>query len=383
MMISTSIPETDANDGPSDHLDRYGAPPGISILTVGDGDFSCSLAILRAYGCRVAKLVATTLLPSESELLATYPYPSTNRILNDLKKRSSKLDATEVTILFGVDATQLHVNETIVSLGPFDYILFHHPHLGYARDGWNCPPDLATRHSSLLAHYLYSAREILADGVPKCVPAPYIEERPWRASTRDGHVPCIHVCLCAGQSKSWKLKAILSRLNLEYNEPPRFAGKPLFPRLIASSPFEEEKDDHIPFNVPSKECEATDYWLRQYGYNHQPTHPATTQLSPIINSHHHFFRKNASMRVNFKHDDWHYVLKGLSSDSTPEDIDPSPFAHNGNQSSDVVCRICRRIFENSNALRDHWRVPALPVASSLAVEVDLGVNQRLKRRMPG
>lgn len=370
--------------------------PPLSMLTVGEGDFSCSLAILRAYGVnhQIARLVATTLLVNEMELFETYPYTSTREILHKLKKPSNEYGGAEVTIVFGVDATQLHLDTTVVSLGPYDYILFHHPHLGYTKD--RGVPDLATRHSILLAHYLYSAKQLLFDPVLHDDMCTVEEEQPSTATTTidTKKTPCIHVCLCAGQSKSWKLEKILSRLDLEYNECPRFVNKPIFPYLSPISvPLLNSHNTESSKLVSSQ----TNCWLGQYGYNHQPTHPATTRLSVTVNSHHHFFRKRNRTADNKtrdktvkddvrsrdvvadhnckKQDD---ITLGTSNPDGVVNVHQGPC--NGNDSSDdFVCFICHQRFLTGNGMKDLFKAPARPIHAAQAIDVDLEANQRLKK----
>jgi Domain of unknown function (DUF2431) len=237
----------------------------LCILVVGDGDFSGSLAILRAYRQHIRELVATSLVSCRAEVEALYP--TAREILEEL-------EANDVcTILFGVDATKLHLDSRLRMRGSFDFILFQHPHLGHQDQGVatalpmgdDVDPTklpkyaiLARRHSSLLAHYLHSSRELI------------------RASG-DQRLSMVHLCLCAGQSKSWQLERHIRRLGLEYNQRPIFASNPLWPHLEASAPT-------------SIGCNIHDYWLSWYGYQHQATTPSKTSLSENVNSHHHFFR---------------------------------------------------------------------------------------------
>lgn len=258
-------------------------PPSqrIRILTVGDGDFSGSLAILRAYRQHIEELVATSLISSREELLEVYP--GAKEVLRELDSSNGV-----AKVLFGVDATSLHQDPRLMTQGdrPFDYIIFQHPHIGHEENGTcstlqkrkeeesssiddpeNLPRYalLVRKHSSLVAHYLYSSRGLIR------------QQLKLGRGDESGFPPTIHLCLCAGQSKSWKLERHLRRLRLKYSEKPRFASKPLWPHLEGSS---SEADSES----------RTSYWLSRFGYQHQATVPSTTQLSQTINSHHHFFR---------------------------------------------------------------------------------------------
>jgi hypothetical protein len=300
------------------------ASTGLCLLVVGDGDFSGSLAIFRAYRPHIQRLVATSLVSCRDELFVLYP--RAHAILKDLEGQDS------TTILFGVDATKLHVDSRLKTYGSFDYIIFQHPHIGY-QERCDIPPAtatpadisngastncgklpkhamlLATQHSSLLAHYLYSSRELIHQSHPGDK----------RLLSR------IHLCLCAGQSKSWDLGKHLRRLGLEYAGRPTFASKPLWSHLEASTPTSSsstiENKDH-------------DYWLSWYGYQHQATIPWTTQLSNVVNSHHQFFR-----------------LRQWTDPSTSLDQ-----ATNDNMRKSIICQICLQEQCRYNATRIQDRV---------------------------
>ena len=268
---------------------------GLCILVVGDGDFSGSLAIRRAYRSHIRRLVATSLVSCRKNLVALYPMAKTT--LEELEAAVYGVPAT--TILFGVDATRLHLDPQVKAYGPFDYIIFQHPHIGHKERSdvtavatsvahiTTTNPDhdlsitqkrpsyeiMASQHAALLAHYLYSSRELLRN----------------TAHVENGRQSWIHLCLCAGQSKSWRLQQHLRRLGLEYADRPTFASKPLWSHLAEESLTstsgmigpEEDHDHH-----GGGGC----YWLSRYGYQHQATYPSTTQLKDRVNSHHHFFR---------------------------------------------------------------------------------------------
>jgi hypothetical protein len=72
------------------------------LLTVGDGDLSLSLALVRAYGDQV-QVTATKIHPTATALVDMYPHAA-SIILQELESYSPN-----VTVLFGVDATQLPV----------------------------------------------------------------------------------------------------------------------------------------------------------------------------------------------------------------------------------------------------------------------------------
>jgi hypothetical protein len=344
--------------------------PAIRILTVGEGDFSCSLAILRAYPTNIQKLVATTLLPSEEELVDVYPH--TTSILTELKdfrlhslSSSSAEDSTSVSveILFGVDATQLHINDDIRRHSPYDYILFHHPHLGYGDNDASIQSSnaLSKKHSILLAHYLYSAKQIFLSTN---------EEERWAAKKElelSNNYPqavsshcVVHVCLCAGQSKSWGLQSILRRLGLEYSCPPRFASKPLFPFLNAVEPPDSPLQKEHTVNTKT----GCIYWLAPYGYTHQATHPSKTKLSSVINSHHHFFQ---IVSHKIKRGDF---LTDCDIESKTSGIE--------NGSCMIICEICNEKFSSPDDFFEHMAAPALPQKPENVVSVELGKHTRAR-----
>eukprot|EP00977_Amphora_coffeiformis_P021952 scaffold10095_cov163-Amphora_coffeaeformis.AAC.2 len=297
----------------------------LSILTVGDGDFSGSLAILRAYQPHIRSMMITSLVSSSTELMALYPKSATG-ILKELELFRPQSDnhkndrkTPTVTILFGVDATQLQNDSRILRAcqqqkggddhNLLDYILFHHPHLGYNTDGEQ--QDHNGRHASLLAHYLFSARQLILTFQRLQPPPKYgaLHEND------DDGPPLVHVCLCAGQSRNWKLYPTVRRLGLELvGGRPSFASKPFWPHLSPSPPPSEEvaqDDTYRPRNTKEGsesrrsighdrgvndirkgniENRKHGYWLSLYGYQHRATYPSSTQLSTVVNSHHYFFR---------------------------------------------------------------------------------------------
>jgi hypothetical protein len=309
--------------------------PQLSILTVGDGDFSVSLAILRAYHHDIRSMVVTSLVSSPTELIALYPHAKD--ILKELQAFPSTADgnhhddddtgdtdaAVIVTILFGVDATKLHCDPRIIQecQQDLDFILFHHPHLGYddgvvdddAKDDGGCGEDdgedrrtkvpstttatgkkkkhaiRAAKHSSLLAHYLFSARQLLLHHHQNH----HQNHHHHRARREIDKETLVHVCLCAGQSKSWKLYPALRRIGLELVGRPSFASKPLWPHLLeVAQPRPSKDDSHHPGGGGDEDEQSHNhiYWLSRYGYRHRATYPSTTQLSTVVNSHHYFFR---------------------------------------------------------------------------------------------
>ncbi|CAH0475202.1 unnamed protein product [Peronospora belbahrii] len=121
------------------------------ILTVGDGNFSYSLALLKQHHASQrndtrVELVATS-YDSHDELVTKYP--ESKHICAQLKKLGA-------TVLHRVDAT--NIRESLVAAGhakpklQFDTVVFNHPH---------CGEENVRRHQSLLSHFYASAMDVL------------------------------------------------------------------------------------------------------------------------------------------------------------------------------------------------------------------------------
>ena len=176
---------------------RNRCQPLLRILTVGDGDLSFSLSLVRAFGPDQIDLTASVLPNTEQELVETYS--NARDTLRELR------EGWNVLVLFGVDATRL--DESLLSASStnitrstqrrrktYDIIIFNHPHLGTAILA-DSERDHALRHHSLLAHYMHSAS--------KCL-------------TENG---VIHLCLCGTQPITWNVECAASRHGLEiYHE---------------------------------------------------------------------------------------------------------------------------------------------------------------------
>ena len=271
---------------------KSGLSDVIQILTVGDGDLTLSLALSRAYGSQIA-LTASTLLDTKEELIQTYH--NSQNVLHEL----AELD---VVVWFGVDATQLHRLPNKVR---FDYVLFHHPHLGLdsllENEKWH-----AQRHYILLAHYLWSAQHILTD---------------------KGKV---HLCLCGTQSQTWKVEEAATRQGLELltkestSTPmhtwlsPTFVVLPVKPHFPAPRKFRNGK-------LGSKHS------LGKYGYQHRRTHGDA-------------------------HDGGDVCVQGSVHLVFGKTNHPEPAS--GSNISE--CNICGVIYNSREPLQKHLHSPALP-----------------------
>jgi hypothetical protein len=342
------------------------SPRRLTILTVGDGDLSCSLAILRAYGNPPAshdadthnsiilqQLVATTLISCQEELFDTYE-PS-QRILAELLRESSSpwlsqgeeesSVACRVQVFYGIDATRLHTYPSL-STRKFDVILFHHPHLGYKKNNNNkkdgniecsrndsaLPQTVdkedddddnqhAMNHSCLLAHYFDSAQKLLA---------------------MNGS---IHVCLCSSAVYRWKLDGIAQRLNLKYVfDSPRPASSPLLDFLLLGD-ADKSTTGVIGLDQQSPKHRLggsrKGHWLGKYGYRHQPTSPQVNHFKTNVSNSYHYFLQPRERRLGGSDD--HDSCKSSTND-------------NGGHH----CAICKQTFDDLSALQDHTLAPALP-----------------------
>ncbi|DBA02234.1 TPA: hypothetical protein N0F65_007644 [Lagenidium giganteum] len=154
-----------------------GAPAAterVGVLTLGDGNFSYSLALQKKQLQKIA-LTATS-FDTLDELRRKYP--ETERICAQLRELNAH-------VLHGIDATNVRVslsnciasiNESTEvggakALQVFDRVVFNHPH---------CGEENVKRHRSLLSHFFASAQDVLAV---------------------DGE---LHVTLAADQPENWQ-----------------------------------------------------------------------------------------------------------------------------------------------------------------------------------
>ncbi|KAG3111880.1 hypothetical protein PI124_g8276 [Phytophthora idaei] len=118
------------------------------VLTVGDGNFSYSLALAKQHNRQdndtILQLTATS-YDSYDELVAKYP---------ECKRICAQLKELGASVLHRVDAT--NIRESLVAAGAeqlkFDAVVFNHPH---------CGEENVHRHQSLLSHFYASALGVL------------------------------------------------------------------------------------------------------------------------------------------------------------------------------------------------------------------------------
>lgn len=253
------------------------------MLTVGDGDLSCSLALKRAYPELIENLVATTLLSSEDELLNIYP--QSEEIIKNLSKFEN------IQIFYGIDATKLHLYSCFEEI-KFDLVLFHHPHLGYVHDNSDFTAEaaaqniLASQHSQLLAHYLYSATKLTSCS----------HKENAGTENEDRSLPCVHLCLCGGAIDKWDLEETVKRLNLEYVwNSPFPASSPIFSfhEALCSTNDCSHNDlqtrTHLQSMQRRRKGKRKGHWLGKFGYRHQPTDPRHTRFQTNVSNSYHIF----------------------------------------------------------------------------------------------
>lgn len=120
-----------------------------SLLLVGEGNFSFAFSLLRKLSDekRLGWCVTATSFDSHEQLVRKYP-----ECVHSLKEADRKGFQDFLTVLHNVDATRLE-SDPRISNKKYDQIIFNFPHL--ATEDCNL-------HSSLLAHFMHSAVELLA-----------------------------------------------------------------------------------------------------------------------------------------------------------------------------------------------------------------------------
>eukprot|EP00929_Paragymnodinium_shiwhaense_P090401 TRINITY_DN5058_c0_g1_i1.p1 TRINITY_DN5058_c0_g1~~TRINITY_DN5058_c0_g1_i1.p1 ORF type:complete len:291 (+),score=87.75 TRINITY_DN5058_c0_g1_i1:77-949(+) len=150
------------------HRDLYHANE--KILLVGEGNFSFTRSLCKAFGDGNCSNVYATAFDNEAALKHKYP---------DVEKLIAEIEAAGATTLTGVDATRLHKVEEFK--GAFKKIVFYFPHLG---GGESDVEKSVAQHRKLLAAFFSSAAQCL------------VQERG----------AAIHVALKSGEPyKSWKI----------------------------------------------------------------------------------------------------------------------------------------------------------------------------------
>jgi hypothetical protein len=303
----------------------------IKVLTVGDGDLTLSLALARAYGRDHVDLTASVLDANAEELRQGFP----DAPLDELKNRN-------VTVLYGVDATQLHTDRfpgrNYEETQHWDLVCFHHPHLGQKSLMEGREAAHAKTHHKLLCHYLYSASHVSQ---------------------------MVQVCLCGTQPETWRLMEAAEKLNLTLlKEVPTAAP---FARVWTasgdggngSSQRGDENDscnNHVESDLPQAALVephfpaprryrsgklGSRHFLSKYGYRHRRTEGEMYKgISQDI---------NVSKSVHF--------VFGRRDNSTRKSKEATNFV---TKHGKHACFICECSFETIEALQEHLLAPARP-----------------------
>ncbi|XP_021310116.1 uncharacterized protein LOC8055837 [Sorghum bicolor] len=118
-----------------------------SILTVGDGDFSFSLALASKFGS--GALMVATSLDTYEVLIGKY---------RDAESNTTKLKRLETMVLHGIDVKRMKYHTDLTSRR-FDRIVFNFPHAGFK--GKEDDMHLIKLHKKLLRDFFSNARHLL------------------------------------------------------------------------------------------------------------------------------------------------------------------------------------------------------------------------------
>jgi Domain of unknown function (DUF2431) len=247
------------------------------LLTVGDGDLSFSLALLRCYTLEQIDLTIST--PASSLETLIQQYPSAREIVREIDAYSTAAETTHTLrhrprILYGIDAGALHstpcapCSATSSSSASstldddetsFDLILFQYPHVGI--DPSVSEATLRDRNIVLLHRYLYSAAH---------------------------RAPYVHVTLLPNQARSWRL-AQPDYATIVHVVPVQRPVHQAFPPLEG-----RRRDWRIHPPPPSRRRRAHRHFLAPYGYRHVRTLAAATERVDLAGSCHYVLQVYAA-----------------------------------------------------------------------------------------
>lgn len=269
----------------------------------GDGDFSFSLGLKRAYPD--IHVTATTLIDNEEELYETYS--NSKEIVKEFR------EVWNETIFLGTDATKIEESIHVASEEmKYDIILFNHPHLGDALLQ-ESEQKHAERHYVLLSHYFHSAQNLLK---------------------QHGR---IHVCLCGQQPVTWDLMRAAENSGLsllQQDITARPIEKWLFDNAERSAYPLGEVLKHYPTARKFRNGKlGSKHFLARYGYRHRRTGGEK------------FAGNDSEMNVQ-QSENFVFVVnqKGSRIDTFEE----------------FECNICRLKFGCHEELSRHLKSPALP-----------------------
>mmetsp|Transcript_18391 Transcript_18391/g.25913 ORF Transcript_18391/g.25913 Transcript_18391/m.25913 type:complete len:833 (-) Transcript_18391:62-2560(-) len=365
----------------------------LRILTVGDGDLSFSLALKRAFPQPSIRITASTLLPTEQELLRTYSNSSS--ILKEF------CDVWNERVIYNVDATHLdqiqnyqiqnnkhkiqnHQNELIAddndddhttnNDGDYDYdetnndcgynkydhttnndceydydlIMFNHPHLGdkdlFSKQEQESSSTVdesiseqrhALRHHVLLCHYFDSAKKLLLK----------VNKNSNNNNNNNNHYKRIHVCLCGTQPETWNLQKAAQRCGLKFICQVS-TSTPLSSWLFGKQKHQQDQSTIVEAQVqkhypcPRKYRNGklgSKHALGRYGYAHKRTG------GDLYGGNANDMMVNQS--VNF--------VFALDNNDGDNDC-------NGDNDAGYVCTICGLDFSDDSTLKRHLNRPAIP-----------------------
>ncbi|KAL3818864.1 hypothetical protein ACJIZ3_004769 [Penstemon smallii] len=120
------------------------------ILLVGEGDFSFSASLAKAFGCRASNLIATS-FDSQDFLMENYQSAMSN--IFELSIRKSR-------IMHEIDATTMATHPFLGNI-KFDRIIFNFPFAGFFKE---MPRKTQIRfHRQLVSMFLENAKEMISE----------------------------------------------------------------------------------------------------------------------------------------------------------------------------------------------------------------------------
>ena len=217
------------------------------VLTVGDGDFSGSLAISRCYETQV-EITASTFYDTETCVRGAYD--TAERNMEELKARN-------VEIAYRVDACML---AQIFQNRQFDLVVFQFPHLGDRADEM----ALLQSHCSLVSHYLHSAQAISS---------------------------FVHIAVKSTQATSWRLWEAAQRANLVLKR--QVPVQQPFHHIFGDGSWQSLPATHKLSRVSRRHGKSR-HFLGRYGYRHVRTTPPSHKPSDLSGATHYVFEKGNS-----------------------------------------------------------------------------------------
>ncbi|KAK4485969.1 hypothetical protein RD792_008623 [Penstemon davidsonii] len=120
------------------------------ILLVGEGDFSFSASLAKAFGCRASNLIATS-FNSQDFLMENYQSAMSN--IFELSIRKSR-------IMYEIDATTMATHPSLRNI-KFDRIIFNFPFAGFFKE--MSRKTQIWFHRQLVSMFLENAKEMISE----------------------------------------------------------------------------------------------------------------------------------------------------------------------------------------------------------------------------